>query len=77
MSSFISKEALAARRARFPKGARVELVRMSDPYTTLQPGDRGVIDFIDDAGTAFCVWDNGSRLGVVYREDEIMLVCTD
>lgn len=31
----------------------------------------GTVDFIDDAGTLFCRWDNGSTLGVAFGEDEI------
>jgi hypothetical protein len=74
VSDFISKSALEARRARYPKGARVELVSMSDPYTSLKPGDRGTANFVDDTGTVFCDWDNGSTLGAVLGADEIRLL---
>ena len=73
MNDFPSKEIVQALRKRYPKGARVVLVRMNDPYTKLRPGDLGTVDFIDDAGSIFCVWDNGSTLGVVFGEDEIRL----
>jgi len=73
MNDFPSKEIVQALRKRYPKGTRVVLVRMNDPYTKLRPGDLGTVDFIDDAGTLFCRWDNGSTLGVVFREDEIRL----
>jgi len=42
---------------------------MNDPYSKLKPGDRGTVSFVDDTGTIFCSWDNGSRLGAVYGED--------
>jgi len=71
MSSFISKAALEARKARYTKGSRVELVSMNDPYTTLKAGDAGTVEFVDDIGTVFVKWDNGSSLGVVYGEDSI------
>ena len=74
MNSFISKAALDARRARYKKGARVELVSMTDHYTKLKPGDMGTVDFVDDTGTVFIIWDSGSHLGVVYGEDEIRLL---
>lgn len=74
MSSFISKVALEAWRARYQNGARVELVSMTDPYTTLAPGALGTVDFVDDTGTVFIIWDSGSHLGVVYGEDEIRLL---
>ena len=73
MSKFPSKEIVLALRRQYPKGARVALVRMNDPYTKLRPGDLGTVDFIDDAGTLFCRWDNGSTLSVVVGEDEILL----
>ena len=73
MNNFPSKEIVLALRRQYPKGARVALVRMNDPYTKLRPGALGTVDFIDDAGTLFCRWDNGSTLGVVFGEDEIRL----
>ena len=73
MNNFPSKEIVLALRRQYPKGARVALVRMNDPYTKLRPGDLGTVDFIDDVGTLFCRWDNGSTLGVVFGEDEILL----
>ena len=73
MNKLPSKEIVLALRRQYPKGARVALVRMNDPYTKLRPGDLGTVDFIDDAGTLFCRWDNGSTLGVAFGEDEIRL----
>ena len=73
MNRLPSKETVMALRKQYPKGTRVALVRMNDPYTKLRPGALGTVDFIDDAGTLFCQWDNGSMLGVAYGEDEICL----
>jgi len=74
MNKFPSQETVLALRRQYTKGARVALVRMNDPYTKLRPGDLGTVDFIDDAGSIFCIWDNGSTLGVAYGEDEICLL---
>ncbi len=57
-----------------PKGTRVELVSMDDPYSTLKPGDRGTVDHVDDTATVHVSWDCGSGLGVVYGEDEIRIL---
>lgn len=46
-------------------GDRVELVACQDPYTRLQPGDRGTVEFTDDTGTVFVRWDSGAALGLV------------
>ena len=67
----IQPEMLQALKSQYPSGIRVELVRMEDPYTRLQPGDPGSVSFVDDTGTIFVNWDSGSRLGVVFGEDEI------
>lgn len=46
-------------------GKRVELEYTDDPYTKLVAGQRGTVDFIDDMGTIFVRWENGSRLGLI------------
>jgi len=68
---FPNKETVERVRGQYPKGTRVELISMSDPYTTLKPGDRGTVDFVDDTATIFVRWDNGSGFGVVYGEDSV------
>jgi hypothetical protein len=32
------------------------------------------VDFVDDTGTVFIIWDSGSHLGAVFGEDEIRLL---
>lgn len=71
MNKFPLKAIVNSLKEQYPKGCRVKLVRMDDPYSKLKPGDLGTVDFIDDTGTIFCIWDIGSTLGVVYGEDEI------
>jgi len=68
---FPNKETVVRVRKQYPRGTRVELVTMTDPYSTLKPGDQGTVDFVDDTATVFVLWDNGSTLGVVYGEDVI------
>jgi len=46
-------------------GKRVKLVSTEDVYTNLKPGDMGTITHVDDAGTIFANWDNGSGLGLI------------
>ena len=74
MNGFISKAALNARRSLYRKGVRVELVSMNDPFTNLKPGNIGTIDFVDDIGTVFVSWENGSSLGVILGEDAIKIL---
>jgi len=74
MNKFPSKEIVSRLRSQYPRGTKIELVRMNDPYSNLKPGDQGTVEFIDDAGTIFCQWNNGSTLGVVYGEDAIKII---
>lgn len=68
---FPSKETVARLREQYPEGTRVELISMNDPHTTLRPGDKGRVSVVDDTGTIFVDWDNGSGLGIVYGEDSV------
>ena len=66
----ISKATLQALRERYPKGSRVELVSMDDPYNRkLVPGCQGTVISVDSIGTIHVSWDCGSSLGIVYGED--------
>ena len=71
---FPRKEIVEAVRARYPKGTRVELVFMDDPYSRLKPGDRGTVEFVDDIATVHVKWDCGSGLGVAYGVDKIRIL---
>lgn len=71
MNGFPRKETVERLRRMYPKGTRVELISMNDPYTKLKPGDRGTVTMVDDIGTVFVSWDCGSGLGVAYGEDHI------
>lgn len=66
----VSEATLKSLRERFPKGCRVELISMNDPFSTKPvPGDKGTVQFVDDIGTIHVSWDCGSSLGVAYGED--------
>ena len=64
----ISREALQALRERFPKGTRVELVKMDDPQAP-PIGTKGTVLGVDDIGSIMVAWDNGCGLSVAYGED--------
>lgn len=64
----ISKEALQALREQFPRGARVELVKMDDPQAP-PIGTKGTVLGVDDIGSIMVAWDSGGSLNVVYGED--------
>ena len=70
-NGFPSLETVERVRKIYPKGTRVELVQMDDPYSRLRPGDQGTVRLVDDTGTIFVDWDSGSGLGIVYGIDRV------
>ena len=65
---FPSKEIVNDLRKKYPKGTRVELIKMDDVYAP-PPGTQGTVQGVDDAGSVMVSWDNGSGLNLVYGED--------
>jgi hypothetical protein len=55
-------------------GSKVQLISTDDPYTDLNPGDIGVITHIDDNGTVFADWENGSSLGLIPNIDNFKIL---
>lgn len=49
----------------YPAGTRIVLLHMADPYAPVPPGTRGTVEFVDDLGDLFPIWDNGRSLGLV------------
>lgn len=66
----LEDEVLADLRERYPEGTVVVLVRMDDPYAKIPAGTKGIVSSVDDIGTVHVVWETGTRLGLVYGEDE-------
>lgn len=71
----ISPQQLEALRRRYPADTRVRLERMKDPYSKLTPGKSlGTVICVDDIGTIHVNWDEGSSLGVCFKEDACSVV---
>ncbi len=64
-----SREIVERLRAEYPKGCRVELVRMDDPQAPL-PGTCGTVQHVDDIGSIHVRWDSERGLAVAYGADE-------
>lgn len=69
----ISQEALQVLRAQFPKGTRVELLKMDDPQAP-PIGTYGTVLGVDDIGSILVSWNSGGSLNIVYGEDECRMV---
>ena len=67
---FPSREVVERVRSEYPAGTRVELVRMDDVQAP-PLGIHGTVMGVDDTASIMVRWDNGSRLNVVYGEDEV------
>ena len=68
MKGFPSRELVESIQGRYPKGRRVELTQMDDVQAP-PIGTKGTVEWVDDNGTIFVRWDNGSGLGVAYGHD--------
>ena len=64
-------EVLKRNREQYPIGCTVEIIEMCDPYRDMPAGLRGTVTHVDDTGTVFADWENGSTLGAVFGEDRI------
>lgn len=53
----------------YPKGTRIELISMEDPYAPVPSGTKGTVVCVDDMGTIHMKWDNGRTLGLIPGED--------
>ena len=73
-NGFPRRETIERLRRQYPAGTRVALVHMDDPYTTLRPGDKGTVQWVDDAGGIQIAWDNGSTLAAIYPDDHIRTI---
>ena len=73
-NEFPTREQVERIRKQYPKGTRLELIAMDDPYTALKTGDRGTVGFVDDAGQIGMAWDSGSQLSLIPNVDSFRKV---
>ena len=53
----------------YPPHTRIVLSSMTDPYAPVEPGTRGTVRYVDDAGQLGVAWDNGRSLLLIPGED--------
>ena len=49
----------------YPKGTRIQLNEMNDPYSPVPSGTRGTVDVVDDQAQIHMKWDNGRTLALI------------
>lgn len=70
---FLNRNEVEKIRNQFPKGTKVELIKMKDPQP-VPDGTKGVVTLVDDAGQIHVKWENGSNLALVYNVDEFKII---
>ena len=58
----------------YPKGTRIELIDMDDPYAPIESGTKGTVEFVDDIGQIHMKWDNGRTLALIPGEDSFKVI---
>lgn len=74
MDKALSREQINYYRERYPKGTRIKLGFMNDPFDPVPPGMMGTVDHIDDGGNMHMKWDNGRTLSLVLGHDSFSIV---
>ncbi|KAF5037967.1 hypothetical protein DSECCO2_559180 [anaerobic digester metagenome] len=74
MNGFPSQKQVKKIKEQYPKGTRIELISMNDPYSSIESGTKGTVERVDDIGTLNMKWDNGRTLGVVPGEDSFKVI---
>lgn len=59
---------------KYPKGTKIECIKMNDPYNPIPSGTKGEVDHVDDIGTIHMKWENGSSLGIIVGEDDFKVI---
>lgn len=54
----------------FHPGQRIELMKINDPYSELEQGEKGTVVLVDNEGIVHVNWDNGAILNITL-EDKI------
>ena len=64
----IKRETVERLRKEYPRGCRVQLVKMDDPQAP-PVGTCGTVIGVDDIGSIMVNWDNGCGLSIAFGED--------
>ena len=70
----MNRDKIKQLRERYPKGTRVQLISMEDPYAPVPPGTEGEVICVDDEGSIHAKWSNGSTLALIPGEDSFCVL---
>ena len=66
---FPSRQQVKLTRQNYPPGTRIVLNCMNDDFAPVEPGTRGTVRYVDDAGQLGVAWDNGRSLRLIPGEN--------
>lgn len=66
----ISRKEIMRLREEYPKGTKVKLIRMDDPYRKIPAGTIGTVNLVDDAGNIHTSWEGYGALSMIPGVDE-------
>lgn len=56
-----------------PRGTKIKLLKIEDPYSTLTPGQYGTVQSVDSNGQIKVLWADGSTLSLLYGIDSFVI----
>ena len=74
MKGFPSSEEVERIRKQYPPGTKVRLVEMRDDPYPVPVGTEGEVKSVDDAGSVFTRWSNGSGLAFIPGHDIVEII---
>ena len=74
MKGFPTRAHVEALRKQYPKGTKVRMIRMADDPHPVPVGMVGEVTFVDDIGSVFTRWQNGSGLAFIPGEDAVEII---
>ena len=66
----VSRQMVERLKKEYPKGTKVELLRLDDPYRMIPTGTIGTVEFVDDIGQIHTSWEGNGFLALIYGVDE-------
>ena len=74
MSGLPTRAQVERIRKQYPKGTKVRMIRMADDPHPVPAGMVGEVTFVDDIGSVFTRWQNGSGLAFIPNEDAVEII---
>jgi len=71
---FLPENKVAFLRGIYPSGTRILLHEMLEDPQPVEPGTKGTVVYVDDAGSIHMKWDNGRGLALIPGVDRFEVI---